>query len=182
MGSFNRLWCCLLSCQLLIVSTGFSQDTRQKLVSIAESYVGVREATDHNDGPQVQAFLAATGLKGDYPWCAAFQATVFKQAGVKAPLSAYCPDWFKSNVVYSRNRKSITPYAFYPAQVFGLYFESKQRVAHVGMLVSETKTSYSTIEGNTNAAGSREGDGVYRKLRSKKSIYVISDYVPPAKP
>jgi hypothetical protein len=63
-----------------------------------------------------------------------------------------------------------------PGQVFGLYFESKKRVAHVGLIVSETKFSYITIEGNTDTDGSREGDGVYRKIRNKRSIYIISDY------
>ena len=49
-------------------------------------------------------------------------------------------------------------------------------MAHVGMIVGETKFSYNTIEGNTNDGGSRDGDGVYRMIRNKRSIYVIADY------
>jgi hypothetical protein len=53
---------------------------------------------------------------------------------------------------------------------------NKRRIAHVGFIDSEDKNNYYTVEGNTNEAGSREGDGVYRKIRSKKSVYIISDY------
>jgi hypothetical protein len=63
-----------------------------------------------------------------------------------------------------------------PGQVFGLYFESKGRVAHVGLITGETKFSYVTIEGNTDDGGSREGDGVYARIRNKRSIYIISDF------
>lgn len=34
-----------------------------------------------------------------------------------------------------------------------------------------------TVEGNTNEAGNREGDGVYRKRRTIKSIYVAANYI-----
>lgn len=34
-----------------------------------------------------------------------------------------------------------------------------------------------TVEGNTNEAGSREGDGVYRKRRLKNQIYKISRWI-----
>lgn len=152
--------------------------TRDRVVSIAESQLHVRELSGRNDGPQVQAFLATTGLKGNYPWCAAFLSWTFLEANIKAPRSAYSPDWFKSNVVYRQRTSTITPFVSKPAQVFGLYFESKGRVAHVGMITAETRLSYSTIEGNTNGDGSREGDGVYRRIRNKKTIYVISDFIP----
>lgn len=165
-------WLCLLGSHVLAQPT-----QRQQVVAIAESQLAVRESSGNNDGVQVQAFLATTGLKGNYPWCAAFLSWTFIQASVKAPRSAYAPDWFRQNVVYRQHTPTITPFTSKPAQVFGLYFESKGRVAHVGMITGESRLSYTTIEGNTNAAGSREGDGVYRKIRNKRTIYIISDYV-----
>jgi hypothetical protein len=178
----NKNWPFLV-CLLWIgcgISSGhvLAQDARSRVVRIAESQLSVREASGNNDGAQVQAFLATTGLKGNYPWCAAFLSWTFIQADIKAPRSAYSPDWFRTNVVYRQHKPTITPFKSQPAQVFGLYFESKKRVAHVGMIVSETRLSYATIEGNTNAQGSREGDGVYRKIRNKRTIYIISDYIP----
>jgi len=42
---------------------------------------------------------------------------------------------------------------------------------HVGMIeaLRDASGRFHTIEGNTNSAGSAEGDGVYRKLRSVRN-------------
>jgi len=150
---------------------------RQEVMRIASSQVGIRERSGNNDGDAVEQYLHVTGLNKGYAWCAAFVAWVHVHANVTTPLSAYCPDWFNRNVVFRQNQKTPEPFVSKPGQVFGLYFESKHRVAHVGLITGETRFNYTTIEGNTNEAGSREGDGVYRKIRSKKSIYIISDYI-----
>lgn len=51
-------------------------------------------------------------------------------------------------------------------------------VAHVGFIDAWPDGDYViTVEGNTNMAGSREGDGVYRKRRPKQSIYQVSRWV-----
>ena len=150
---------------------------RKNLVSAAEKYVGVREATGKNDGVIVEKILKGVNLPKGQPWCAALMAQCYSDADIPHPKSGYCPDWFKTNVVYKRTVKTITEFKFKEGQVFGLYFESKGRVAHEGMLVSETKFSYVTIEGNTNDGGSRDGDGCYKMIRNKRTIYVISDHV-----
>ncbi|SKB76616.1 CHAP domain-containing protein [Daejeonella lutea] len=61
--------------------------------------------------------------------------------------------------------------------VFGLYFPEKGRIAHVGF-VDEWKDGWvTTVEGNTNVLGSRDGDGVYRKRRLIRSICKVARYV-----
>jgi hypothetical protein len=40
------------------------------------------------------------------------------------------------------------------------------RLSHIGILERVEGSTLHTIEGNTNPAGSREGDGVYRKTRA----------------
>ena len=150
---------------------------RDKLVNTAESQLFVREKTGHNDGKEVEEYLRVTGLGKGNAWCAAFLAWDHVKNNISSPHSAFCPDWFKSHVVYSQFSKTIEPFISQPGQVFGLYFESKGRIAHVGMITGETRFSYNTIEGNTNDAGSREGDGVYRKIRNKRQINKIADYV-----
>lgn len=150
---------------------------REKLKTTAEKYVGIKELTGHNDGKEVVRILRNVNLhKGD-PWCAATMAIIHDENNVPNPRSGYCPDWFRSNVVFEK--MSFTPINQFQAkigQVFGLYIEQKRRVGHVGMIVGESKFSYHTIEGNTNDAGSDEGEGCYRKIRNKRSIYVIADY------
>lgn len=50
----------------------------------AESQLGVKELTNNNDGPQVQAYLKTCGLKGDWAWCAAFVNWVFLETGIQS--------------------------------------------------------------------------------------------------
>ncbi len=60
--------------------------------------------------------------------------------------------------------------------VFGIYFQEKKRIAHVGFVDQWDGTWVVTVEGNTNMSGSREGDGVYRKRRLVGSIYKVARY------
>ena len=141
--------------------------------------IGVREASGHNDGSRVEDYLASCGRQKGDAWCAAFVTWVFKQAGVEAAVSAWSPAWFpEKNTVYARGRaNNIMPQR---ADVFGIYFSAQGRIAHVGFVDrwEEGENSFTlTVEGNTNDAGSREGDGVYRKRRLKSQIYKVSRWV-----
>ncbi|PWG78593.1 hypothetical protein DDR33_21770, partial [Pararcticibacter amylolyticus] len=62
--------------------------------------------------------------------------------------------------------------------VFGIYFPEKGRIAHVGFVDDWGDKYVVTVEGNTNEAGSREGDGVYRKRRFISCIYKVVKYLP----
>ena len=63
------------------------------------------------------------------------------------------------------------------ADIFGLYFKEKGRIAHVGFVDQWNGTWMISVEGNTNVAGSREGDGVYRKRRLVKSVHQVARYI-----
>lgn len=62
--------------------------------------------------------------------------------------------------------------------VFGIYFANKKRIAHVGIIDQVERNSVITVEGNTGPDNygerSREGDGVFKKRRMKKQIYMVS--------
>lgn len=161
---------------LLLGFSSYSQDVRAKLVNTAYKYVGIREKTGNNDGKEVEAILARVGLKKGNPWCAALQYSIHSDNALKVPKSGYSPDWFKTNVVYDKKKMSVTKFKAKNGQVFGLYIPSKGRIGHVGMIVGEYGNFYVTVEGNTNDAGSDEGEGCYKKLRMKSSISKISDY------
>jgi hypothetical protein len=147
----------------------------QHLERIYTSQIGVHELTGHNDGKEVESYLKVCGLGKGQPWCAAFVAWCHQQAGIKAPLSGYCPDWFRTNVVYKRSWKKDYPKAN-PNMVFGLWFQNMGRVAHEGFIEKEDANAYYTVEGNGSAAGSREGNCVGRHKRLKSMIYIISKY------
>lgn len=133
--------------------------------------IGVREATGKNDGVEVENYLASTGLGKGYAWCAAFVNWVYTDCGVRTPKSpAWSPSWFPDS-------KTIAIEHGLQGDVFGIYFKSKKRIAHVGFIDEDFENGKSTIltvEGNTNDSGSREGDGVYRKRRSKNQINKVS--------
>ena len=141
----------------------------------AEKHLSVREATGANDGLWVRCYLRVTGLDEGYPWCAAFQAYIHQKAEIPAPRSARVVDWFAQNVVWKREfgARHIEARA---GMVGALYYQNLGRLGHIFLIVGEDANNYYTIEGNTNGAGSREGDGVYRKIRSKKSIAALADY------
>jgi hypothetical protein len=161
---------------LLIAHVAYCQPVRNDIRAAYISKIGVRERTGNNDGKDVELFLRSTGLGKGYPWCAAFVTWCMIKANVKSPCSAYAPDWFRSNVIWIRTWRKDYPDAK-PGMVFGLWFQGKNRVAHVGFIDGEDRNNFYTVEGNTNEVGSREGDGVYRKIRPKNSVYIISDYV-----
>ncbi len=152
-------------------------DLREKLIEVAESQVGVKEATGKNDGKEVRKYLRLVGLQEGNPYCAAGMSWCHEQLSIPNPLSAWSPAWFQANLVYVAKQKRIIPFESRKGQVFGIYYDHLQRIGHVGMITGETLLHYQTIEFNTSGAGSREGDGVYRKIRKKETIAKISDYV-----
>jgi len=141
---------------------------RMALVNTASKEVGVRELTEHNDGVRVEAYLATVNLKKGEPYCASFISFVFAQCGQSSPRTGWCPDLFPP----SRLARSALP-----GDVAGIYFPEKGRIAHVGLVVHQMGSWVTVIEANTNVAGSREGDGVYKKLRNIKAIRSLADWV-----
>lgn len=142
------------------------------------SQVGVRELTGHNDGKMVEKFLSSAGLSKGYPWCASFVYWTFKQCGdtlnIKHP--AWVPSYFpKEKLIYERG--NINKRRPSHGDLIGIWFSSKKRLAHIGFYDTETDKYYITVEGNTNEAGSREGDGVYKKKRIKRQVHSISSWI-----
>lgn len=97
------------------------------------------------------------------PWCAMFVSYVAKQAGAAKviPRHAYTPAgaaWFKARGQWG-NRPRTGAIAYF-------YNSSLGRIAHVGIVEKVFDDgSFYCIEGNTNAAGSREGTVVRRQRR-----------------
>lgn len=148
----------------------------------------VREATGRNDGPRVEAMLRNTGLPKGHPWCGAAVYTWFVEAGVVMPgggrAYAWSPTWHPAERQVWTNARGINsrfqrggkrqPLA---GDVFGLHYAHLGRIGHVGVVFSDAGNHWVTVEGNTNDAGSREGNGVYSKRRRKDQITVISRWV-----
>ena len=153
---------------------------RKKIVDKAREQIGVKEIGRTNTGPEVNEYLKATGTAPGQPWCAAFNAWVYKVcgAGKMAPMSAWSPDWVK-NPTWTRSSGGMTPL---PGSAFGLYYVSRKRIAHTGLIETWGEKGVVTIEGNTtsgkaSAEAERNGGGVYRRVRDKESIHSVRDWV-----
>lgn len=149
-----------------------------KLLTVQEvytSFIGIREKTGNNDGKEVEMFLKTVGLGKGYPWCAAFVKYSLLQGGVKRAtringMALTCEN--KDNMVYKSGKKLQQPKV---GDVFTLYYVKLKRIGHTGFYDGPVNASFfQTVEGNTNVAGSREGDGVYKKKRSYNATHSIS--------
>lgn len=150
---------------------------RDSVLATFVGEIGVQEIGGENRGERIGEYLAVTGLGEGYAWCASFLAWGFTKHGVPNPQSAWTPDWFpEEHTVYVRGAGSME-HGVMPVDVIGIYFRSKGRIAHVGVIERVTDHSVITIEGNTNDGGDREGDRVMRKRRLKRQVYKVSRWI-----
>jgi len=143
------------------------------LEQIYLSQVGVREKTGNNDGPEVEAYLKTVKLGKGNAWCAAFVRWCLLQAGIKNSITGWSPTAVNSkNIVYRDRKYNREPRA---GDVVTFYYPHLNRIGHTGFYHKKISGAvYQSVEGNTNGAGSREGDGVYLKNRPINTTYIIS--------
>lgn len=105
------------------------------------------------------------------PWCASFVSWVFFNKGLAIPAKtaqgfAYCPDGVN---YFKRIRRWFdTPEV---GDVVFYKFDKDTLADHVGIVESVNRDGYITaIEGNTNSAGSANGDCVMRRVRNRNQI------------
>ena len=170
----------IILCSLLLLISSFSyaqssNQLRDKIRATYTSQLGVRELTGNNDGIAVEKYLNYVWLKKGQPWCAAFVSWSFGQNGIKKARSGGCVQLMEQGTtIYKSGVIRETPQK---ADVFFIYYAEKGRVAHTGFVDSWGEDFVTTVEGNTNGAGSREGNGVYRKKRLKRQIYAVTKYI-----
>ncbi|WP_317899427.1 CHAP domain-containing protein [Aurantibacillus circumpalustris] len=168
---------CLLWLFISLCSNGQSniRAKRQAVIDTALSQVGVREATGKNDGREVEKYLKIVGLGKGYAWCAAFVSWDYKVNRITTFKTAWAPAWFPENRILFKGtvlKINTTPQ---PGDLGGLWIN--KRIGHVFIIYAWGDKTVKTIEGNTNEAGSREGDGVYIKRRLRKQIYTVSNWI-----
>ena len=151
-------------------------ETRTKLTAKLHTQLMVRETTP-NQGPEVSQYLRSVGVTTPAPWCAAFVSWNLQQFAVPNPMSAWSPDYAKQqDIIWTAKRP--TRWKPLPGDVATYYYPKLHRVGHVGFFICTDPDGYFvTIEGNTNGAGSREGDGVYKKKRNPSQVHAITRYI-----
>ena len=150
----------------------------QRLVELAKKEVGVEEIGGTNCGPRVNEYKAATWLPPDqaWPWCAAFidwlVMTAMAESGQKytfeRPRTAGA--WDLENWSMKQDGSTWTklnPQAgdIAPGDIVIFTF------SHVGLAIgTPAKGVVETVEGNSNAQGSREGGGVWKQTPKLSKI------------
>lgn len=162
----------------LMFSKCEAQTVRECVIQSYTSEIGVREATGHNDGDQVEKYLSSVGLPKGYAWCAAFVNYNLRKCGAQHAGSGWSPNWFPLHrTVVTRLGLGDAGYEPRAGDVFGIFFLDKKRIAHIGFIHVWGRNNVVTVEGNTNNMGSREGDGVYKKTRLKNQIYAVANWI-----
>lgn len=142
------------------------------LIAMLKAEQGVREVpANSNKGKRVEEYQAATWLTGTgWPWCAAFICWGIRELEKTHPLPFKRPQtagaWDFENWAKSQGVKRFKPRGRIKAGDIVVFTFS-----HIGLAIEDEKGgSVKTIEGNTDASGSREGGGVYIKSRPVSSI------------
>jgi hypothetical protein len=144
------------------------EGSSERIIAIARKELGVREQTGHNDGARVEEYLKCVGLKKGDKWCAAYISWVFAKAGYAEPRTGWSPALFPANKTVKEPK---------PGMVMGIWFPSLNRIAHCGLVEGLRNDWVTCLEGNSNLEGSREGDGVWRRIWHKRTISRYADWI-----
>lgn len=145
---------------------------------IAAKYIGMKEneGNKFDDSSILGQILHKAGQKDGEAWCAYFAEAVFCEAyperngELRKLFSASAVKTYENfkNAAFLCNElpraNNLVVWQRYDKGV-------KQWTGHVGIVENVmVNGSFTSIEGNTNGAGSREGDSVQRKVRSKTKV------------
>ena len=137
---------------------------QQKVIEIATSYIGQKE-NPSNWGAFVQACLILVGITFPASWCMAFAYRCHVESAKALGLPCIVPKtggcinaWNKAAKKIQRSK--LTPNTFVPGAVYIMDHGGGLGHAFIGISCDATGC-ITSIEGNANNDGSRNGDGVY---------------------
>jgi hypothetical protein len=151
------------------------------VIEAARSQIGkLEQPLGSNRGPEVDQYLTAAGLdptKGSFAWCAAFVYWCCKKAADAQPPRGKPPIrtagvlelWNQAGRQGVRrilpSEAEVTPGLVKPGHIFLL--KTGETTGHTGLIEAVAGGKLTTIEGNTNDTGSREGIGVFRRQKRR---------------
>jgi hypothetical protein len=165
--------------------TAREQKLRATVLLIAQTFLlfEVKEQGGNNKGQEVERFLRLQGGHAGQPWCMAFAASVYELAcrilgephAVEGNLSC--------GALKTQATKAGRLRLLREAQVgdFVLLEHADGAPFHVGVCAAPLDESgvITLIEGNTNDAGSAEGEGVFKKQRRAANIRMVAVSITP---
>ena len=134
-----------------------------KALEFAKTQIGVIELAG-NRGPKIKGYLATVGLNEGYSWCAAFVYWSFEQSAfmLKFPNPLIKTGGVLKHWNLTKGVKIKAPRT---GDIFILEFSAG--LGHTGFVktVDLVAGTYTTVEGNSNSAGSRTGGMVCSNTR-----------------
>lgn len=152
------------------------------VVAVAEQHLALhpREIGGQNKGPWVRLYMS--GKEGDaWPWCAGFVSFVIRQACAELGTSLPFPKTYSCDhlardgkqrnlFVRGKDVKASTAGQQLPPGTVFLVLRDPNDWSHTGIVLEAGRDSFTTIEGNTNDEGSREGYEVCRRTRGYRKM------------
>jgi hypothetical protein len=177
-------WAALFNSPLLPEVTTAPTPLLVETLKVAAGEIGVMESPlGSNRGPKVDEYLRCVGLdpaSGHYSWCAAFVYWCFDQAAASLRVPVANPVIPTAGVLDHWNRAGTQgiprissadcadqPSLVQPGMIFILSTGGGN--GHTGLVEAVRGFYLTTIEGNSNNDGSREGVGVFRQTKRKIS-------------
>lgn len=183
-GSVGPLTWAALFPTVPLPTPSFCSDLAKEAVRIAaaQEAANVREEPPgSNRGQMIDQYVRSVGLdpSGQYAWCAAFVYWCFDQAatrkGASNPVNrtGSVLDHWRMAASNARAKRLLIaegtadPSLVLPGMIFVL--ATGAGAGHTGLIEQVEGQYLTTIEGNTNEGGSREGIGVFRRTSRKIS-------------
>ena len=172
-------WAALFGQSTVPVQASVDSDLLKGVIDVAVSQIGIMEnPLGSNRGPEVDDYLRRVGVNpasGSFAWCAAFVYFCFDEAckamtppttNPAVKTAGVLDHWVAADKVARAKRISAseaqeTPSLVKPGMAF--FIRTSDVHGHCGMVEKVQGGNLTTIEGNTNPGGSREGIGVFRR-------------------
>lgn len=139
-----------------------------------------------NAGEKVEQYLSSTKLGPGFPWCAAFVHWCHRECSIipePAREFAAAARWAREHEVFRKGQLDMywdgaTGHELQRISEDGdvgtLFYANLGRVGHCFIIIDENDDYVFTIEGNTGSGGEREGQGVYKRKRSKNALWTVN--------
>ena len=145
-------------------------NTAASVLEVARSQLGVKSGKKYWDYVMGGGYQNGSAT----PWCACFVSWVFKQAGATCVGLPAASCTYQLYVRAKKKGKLVSKSQAKAGDVILFDFDKNGTDAeHVGIIEKVNSTTFTTIEGNTNSAGSSTGGQVARKTRNKSYTFAI---------